>query len=62
MAADVLILRSVRERETSAHVRRKVEEDLERVKKAAEEIRVIRLQLMTRIYQERLEGRRVGRG
>lgn len=53
MHADVLVLRSTREGETSEKLRRKAEADLERVKKAAEEIR-----RMTKIYQERLVGRR----
>ena len=52
MAGDVLVMRAARERDTSAAIRRKVDADLERVRRAAEEIRQ-----MTRNYQERLEGR-----
>lgn len=53
MAVDVLVLRSTREAQTSERLRAKAEEDLERVQKVAAEIRH-----MTRLYQERLEGRR----
>ncbi len=54
--ADVLVLRSQRaqrEARSSEVVRAKVDEDLERVRRVAEQIRH-----MTELYIERLEGRR----
>jgi hypothetical protein len=53
VAANVLVVRATRDAGTSQQLRQKAEADLERVRKAAEEIR-----RMTRLYQERLEGRR----
>lgn len=52
MAAE-LAFQIQRDRHDSAKVREQANDDLERVKRAAESIR-----RMTRIYQERLEGRR----
>lgn len=54
MGADVLVLRASQEQITSQRARAKALADLERVRKVAEAIR-----RMTRIYQERLDGRRV---
>lgn len=54
MAASVAVLRATREREAARDVREKADKNAEQLHRIAADIR-----RMTRIYQERLEGRRV---
>lgn len=53
MVADVAVLRAAREQDASQSARDKAEQNAQKLRRIAEDIR-----RMTRIYQERLEGRR----